>query len=215
MWRRLLWSTVACLTLASTLRAQQSDQEIIHQLMDRLAESERRIQALEERLGISSPVPANTAAAAPAPRSLAALPETQLATVPADAPSNSPAAQAQSTEARSDGMPGHTMELPGGGPSLNIRGFFDFNFGAGSVANPLIFPVEYNGCMVCGNPPTPPHAGFQAGEFDLFMTSRLSDNLSFLAEMVFGADTTNEFSIDIERYQLTYGRTLLFSGLLL
>jgi hypothetical protein len=100
-------------------------------------------------------------------------------------------------------MGGHNMTLPGG-PVLNIRGFFDFNFGVGSFANPLVFPIVDGGCGTCGNPPTPPHSTFQAGEFDLLMTSKLSDHLSFLAEIVLGPDTTNEFGLDIERYQLTY-----------
>jgi hypothetical protein len=43
------------------------------------------------------------------------------------------------------------------------------------------------------------------------MTSKLSDHLSFLAEMVFGADTTNEVGIDIERYQLVYRLNDYFS----
>ena len=35
-------------------------------------------------------------------------------------------------------MAGHNMAIPGG-PVLNIRGFFDFNFGVGSIANPWSF----------------------------------------------------------------------------
>ena len=66
----------------------------------------------------------------------------------------------------------HTMEIPGG-PTLKIRGFLDFNFLAGSPANPLLFPLG-----------VPSHTTFQLGEFDLFVTSKLSQNLSFLAEMV-------------------------------
>jgi len=105
---------------------------------------------------------------------------------------------------------GHDMALPFG-PVLNLRGFFDFNFGMGSIANPLVYPVVDNGCGTCGNPPTPPHSGFQAGEFDLLMTSKLSDRLSFLAEVVLGADTSNDFDVDIERYQLTYKSSPYFS----
>jgi len=196
-FRALLWCTLAGLLPTSLLRAQQSDQEIIQQLMQRLAESERRIQALEQKLGISS----NAAAAAPVPG------PPVPATAPAPAATSTDAAQ---DEARAEQM-GHDMQIPGGGPTLNIRGFFDFDFGAGSIANPLIFPVATNGCMVCGTPETPPHTAFQAGEFDLLLTSKLSDHLSFLAEMVFGADTTNEFSIDLERYQLTYRQNDYFS----
>ena len=108
-------------------------------------------------------------------------------------------------------MGGHSMEIAGG-PTLNIRGFFDFNYGVGSIANPLVFPIVDNGCGTCGNPPTVPHSSFQAGEFDLLMTSRLSDNLSFLAEVVLGPDDTNEFGVDIERYQLTYRASRYFAA---
>ncbi|MGA2712162.1 MAG: hypothetical protein ABSG41_03570 [Bryobacteraceae bacterium] len=90
-------------------------------------------------------------------------------------------------------MGGHTMDLPGGGPALKIRGFFDFNYGTGSVANPLLFPLGATA-----------HDTFQAGEFDLFISSKLSDHLSFIGEIVFGADQTNVWAIDIERYELTY-----------
>ena len=93
-----------------------------------------------------------------------------------------------------------------------IRGFFDFNFGVGSIANPLIFPTVDNGCGTCGNQPTPAHSAFQSGEFDLLFSSRLSDKLSFLAEVVLGPDNTNAFSPDIERYQLTYRANRYFSA---
>jgi hypothetical protein len=106
---------------------------------------------------------------------------------------------------------GHQMAIPGG-PVLNIRGFFDFNFGVGSIANPLVFPIVSDGCGTCGNPLTPPHTSFQAGEFDLFMTSKLSDHLSFLAEIVLGPDSTNVFGPDIERYSLTYRANRYFSA---
>ena len=119
-----------------------------------------------------------------------------------------PADAAQGTDTA---MGGHNMAIPGG-PVLNVRGFFDFNFGAGSIANPLIFPIVGNGCGTCGNPPTPAHSAFQAGEFDLFVTSRLSNHLSFLAEIVLGPDNTNVFGPDIERYQLTYRANSYFSA---
>lgn len=208
MRRSLLWCGFASFLLAATVHAQSSDQETIRQLIERLAESERRIHVLEQRLDTLSGAPAG-AAALPASASLPALQPAQtppgppaiapVQTRPAEAEAAQVAAQVQAEE-----MQGHNMQIPGGGPTLNIRGFFDFNFGGGSIANPLIFPIASNGCQPCDNPVTPPHLGFQAGEFDLLMTSRLSDHLSFLAETVFGADTTNEFSIDIERYQLTY-----------
>src|SRR5262249_36744637 len=90
---------------------------------------------------------------------------------------------------------GHSMEMPGG-PKLNIRGFLDFNSGFGSVANPLIYPLVPPGDTI--------HNTFQSGEFDLFLSSRLSQNISFLSEIVFGSDATNNFGIDVERAQITY-----------
>ena len=89
----------------------------------------------------------------------------------------------------------HEMGLPGG-PKLNIRGFLDFNFNAGSAANPLIFPLT--------NPPSTVHNSFQSGEVDLFISSKLSESLSFLSEVIFGSDATNNWGVDIERAQLTY-----------
>ena len=209
MRRPLLRYGVAAFLLATTLSAQQSDEETIRQLVQRLTESERRIRALEQKLGMTSaattsaPVtetPAVSASQTPPPLR-ASVP--QAATSTPDAEAVLRKAQVEAV-AHGEDAQGHNMQIPGGGPVLNIRGFFDFNFGAGSIANPLIFPIATNGCDSCGNAQTPPHSGFQAGEFDLFMTSKLSEHLNFLAEMVFGADTTNEFSIDIERYQLMY-----------
>jgi hypothetical protein len=202
----LPWLLAVFCMLPVNSAAQQSDRETVAQLMQRLtesekrlAESERRIQVLEQKLGISPDVPAVSIA-----------PETS---VPQVAPEVQAAlAVAQADPAAHSAAAGHNMEIPHGGPTLNIRGFFDFNFGTGSIANPLIFPVVANGCEACGNPPTPPHSGFQAGEFDLFISSRLSDRLSFLSETTFGADATNEFQLDIERYQLTYRQNEYFSA---
>jgi hypothetical protein len=202
MPRPLIWCGVACIALAATLRGQQSDQDVIKQLTQRLAESERRIQALEQKLGMSSAAPAGDPTPAPLPVS---------ATQAEEADSQAKAAQAQA-EAHAQEMQGHNMQIPGGGPMLNIRGFFDFNFGIGSIANPLVFPISDNGCGTCGNPLTPPHNTFQAGEFDLFITSKLSDHLSFLSEVVLGPDVTNDFEVDIERYQLTYHANRYFSA---
>jgi hypothetical protein len=199
MRRPLIWSIGVCFVLAATLRGQQTEQDIIRQLTQRLEESERRIQALEQKLGMTP------SSAAANPVAAEALPARETA-APAGAQIQAPAS------AQTEEMQGHNMQLPGGGPTLNIRGFFDFNFGAGSIANPLIFPIASNGCTVCGNPETPAHSAFQAGEFDLFMTSKLSEHLSFLTEMVFGSDATNEFGIDIERYQLTYRLNDYFSA---
>jgi hypothetical protein len=177
-------------TLPETQSAQQ---QTIDRLLAVIAAHEARIAELEKKLGVSS---------APAPDS-GALSSSAL---PPQARSVPEAPAPQSAD-----MSGHNMEIPGG-PKLNIKGFFDFNFGVGSIANPLVYPIVDDGCGTCGNPPTPPHSSFQAGEFDLFITSRLSDRLTFLSEIVLGPDTTNEFGVDIERYQLTYKANRYFSA---
>ncbi len=86
----------------------------------------------------------------------------------------------------------HMMAIPDG-PELHFRGFFDVDFDHGSVAQNLQYPLRVT-----------PHSSFRSGEFDLFMTSQLSEKLSFIAETVFSSDQTNDFEVDLERFQLTY-----------
>jgi hypothetical protein len=136
-------------------------------------------------------------AATPAPAAAPAADAAASASA-APAPQETPVTQSADVD-----MGGHSMSIPGG-PVIKFRGFFDFNFGVGSIANPLVFPIIDGGCGTCGNPVTIPHTSFQAGEFDLFITSKLSERLGFLAEVVLGPDDTNIFGVDIERYQLTY-----------
>jgi hypothetical protein len=182
-------------------------QQTIDKLLAIIAAHEARIQELERRLGarggsaVPDPPAAPAADAATEPPAHPLAPQSLSAPPP---PSEAPTQQ-------SADMGGHNMSIPGG-PVLNIRGFFDFNFGVGSIANPLVYPIIDNGCGTCGSPITPPHTAFQAGEFDLFMTSKLSDHLSFLAEVVLGPDDSNEFGLDIERYQLTYKVNPYFSA---
>jgi hypothetical protein len=112
------------------------------------------------------------------------------ATAPAAPATSAPDDQASAPQNQTEHE--HSMELAGG-PTLNFRGFMDFNLGVGSDANPLIFPLG-----------VPLNTSFQLGEFDLFMTSKLSEHVSFLAELVFGFDATNRLGADLERVQLTY-----------
>ena len=86
----------------------------------------------------------------------------------------------------------HMVQLPGGGPALKIRGFFDVDFGSGAAANSLVYPLPSSNSV------------FRAGEFDLFMSSKLSEKWSFVGELVIGTDQSNTWGIDLERYQLTY-----------
>lgn len=167
-----------------------SQDEINRQLLQRLQELEDEVKQLRAQ--------GSATAANPNPSPNAAPPQV----------ASPPVVQAETSVQGHE----HSMKLPGGIPVLKIQGFFDFNFGVGSISNPLIFPIINNGCGACGNPPTPPHTSFQAGELDLFITSKLSDSLSFLSELAIDPDTTNEYTIDVERYQLTYRGNRNFSA---
>src|ERR1700733_10036802 len=187
-------------------------QATIDKLLAVIAAHEARIEELEKEVDLqkrSEDTGSGVRTAAEARPAASAAAQNVAPPPPPEAPVQQTAdhlAQPQDTA-----MGGHNMALPGG-PVLNIRGFFDFNFGVGSIANPLVYPTIDNGCGTCGNAPTPPHTAFQAGEFDLFMTSKLSDHISFLAEVVLGPDDTNQFGVDIERYQLTYRANRYFSA---
>jgi len=196
--------------------SQQVSEATINELLQRLAADESRIQGLEQKLlqqstnsASATPVVASTNPVAPA---AAILPDSSAPStdIPLSAPGPAPQA-ATLNDAPSDPHD-HMISMGSGGPALKIRGFFDFNFGVGSLANTMVYPIVNDGCGICGNPPTPPHTAFQAGEFDLFMSSKLSDHLSFLAEVVLGPNAINIFGVDIERYQLTYRENPYFSA---
>jgi len=105
----------------------------------------------------------------------------QLATAqsPAGQAVNAPDAALAQTS-----MPDHAgMEV--NGPRLQIRGYGDASWHASSRSGAT--------------------NTFSLGQLNLFMTSRISERMSFLAETVIEADTaTNEFSIEPERLQVTY-----------
>lgn len=88
--------------------------------------------------------------------------------------------QQQPTETDS----GHTMELPGG-PQMRIQGFTHMGFEARAPQNGTA-------------------NSFFLGNFDMFITSRLSDKFSMLAELNFEAGGDNNIGVDLERMLLNY-----------
>jgi hypothetical protein len=153
------------------------DQDTLRTLLDRLAADEARIKELENKLARQSGPEANPVASTPQPSESPEPPHEQ--------------ADASTPEPVSD--PHDHMELPGGGPALKIRGFLDLNAGVGTAANPLMFPLN-----------APAHTTFQLGQFDLFLSSKLSEKLSFTSEVVIDSGIDNDWELDIERLQLTY-----------
>jgi hypothetical protein len=76
------------------------------------------------------------------------------------------------------------------GPRLALRGFSDVNFSAHEEGQPETFAL---------------------GQFDTFMTSALSDQLSVLAEIVFEFGEDNSAVLDVERVQLRWAPADVFT----
>lgn len=78
-------------------------------------------------------------------------------------------------------------------PRLNIRGFSN---------------VTFSNDITGGNGN---NSDFTLGQFDLFVTSKLSDNINFLGEIVLEGDSENEMEVDLERLQLKYSHSDLLN----
>ncbi|HEV8487304.1 MAG TPA: hypothetical protein VGV87_27395 [Blastocatellia bacterium] len=106
--------------------------------------------------------------------------QTEAATVTPDAAA--PAGIAKEAETQ----PSHTGldHMRGNSPALQIRGFSDVTFHASDLRGDK--------------------QSFAIGQFDLFITSRLSEKLSVLAELVLEANDRNEFGFEAERMLLSY-----------
>jgi hypothetical protein len=178
----------------------EPDHELIQQLLVQIESLKQRVADLEARepKTAAAPDPSDIVPPETTASGGAVMPAVPLASAgptPPAPPAPTPAPAASKPDPEPD-QGGHNMSMLGG-PVLNIRGFLDFNADVGSAANPLIYPLTVP-------PPVTVHDTFQFGEFDLFMSSHLSDTVGFLSEVVFGADASNFWGIDIERAQLSY-----------
>jgi hypothetical protein len=156
-------------------------QRLINTLLQRLQADEARIQQLEQKLA------AQSLAGSAQPTNAATQPDAAAAAV------------VEAIAESHSGDHDHMMTLPGG-PQLKINGFADINYGIGSVANHLIYPLQ-----------TPATSAFRLGEFDLFISSKIASHWNAVAEIVLGTDATNYWGLDIERLQLTYKPNEYFS----
>jgi hypothetical protein len=75
---------------------------------------------------------------------------------------------------------------------FQMKGFSDLGFGGPQFEN------MSNG-ILHGAPNS-----FTVGDFDLFTTAKISDHLSFLAELLITSDFSNSFSAELDRMMLTY-----------
>jgi hypothetical protein len=114
-------------------------------------------------------------------------PETAVSTPPAET-----APVASATPAPAPQAAAGEMHMGNEAPRLQIKGFSDIRYVASSL------PGSTN--------------SFALGQFNLFITSKLSDRFSVLAEVVTEADTaTNQFGIELERLLLNYHQSDLFN----
>jgi len=77
-----------------------------------------------------------------------------------------------------------------GAPHFTLRGFSNVDFGVPWGANDPGAGAS--------------NSAFALGQFDLYMISRLSANVSFLGETVFELNENQESGIDVERLQIRY-----------
>lgn len=124
---------------------------------------------------------------------LASTPENKSTVMPSQpAPASTTTAAVPAEKPALSPMGAMTEQEEGpAGPGLHFRGFADANYLATDRR---------------GDKNT-----FALGEFNLFMTSKLSDHLNVLAELVVAAHQTNEFTIDMERILLEYSANDYFN----
>ncbi len=113
------------------------------------------------------------------------------ALVSTPAASNVQSAQVSAPSPPAQAMPQmmqpHSLEFA----RMNFRGFSD---------------VSYHATDAAGDTNS-----FALGQFNLFITSRLSDQVSFLAEAVMEADQRNSVGVDLERLLLQYAASDYFN----
>lgn len=190
---RFAAGAAALILSASWLAAQDNaaNDSLVRELVRQNAQLKEEVDALKSRV-------TQLEARSGSPAQASTLVETNSTPPASQEAGNSAAALDKTSALTTSDPPLHHMDIPGG-PTLKIRGFFDLNFDSGSAANPLIHPL-----YPLTVPPTPVRSAFQLGEFDLFISSRLSNTLSFVSETVVGSDATNNWGIDVERAQLSY-----------
>ena len=118
----------------------------------------------------------------PAPAAAAAA--QPAAAAPTPVPTVAPAP----SQAMQDMM--HEGPMPGT-QGIQFRGFSDVRFSASDARNE--------------------HSTFATGQFNLFITSKLSDKFSVLGEMVFEAESNNAIGVDLERLLFQYSASDYFN----
>jgi hypothetical protein len=176
----VLWVCLTLLFPVTGYAQEQSapaDTDTIKTLLQRVQELESEVKDLHSQVQALSAAQASEKQ--PAAPVAAAQP---VASAPAPAP---PAVQATTSMVDGMQMSGSSNESIFHSPRLNLRGYGD---------------VDWNASDLKGSTNS-----FVLGQFNLFITSRVSQHATFLAETVIEADEgTNEFGIEPERLLLDY-----------
>ncbi|HLK63172.1 MAG TPA: hypothetical protein VKU19_07015 [Bryobacteraceae bacterium] len=152
------------------------DHQLIQQLLQRVQDLEAEVQRLKGAPTVSAAVP-------PAAAAQPATPAVQPPTAQTPAPP-APPERRQATSGDMMGMPGmHNVTLPVT-EGLQFRGFSDVGF----------TDSDQKGA----------HSTFLDGAFNLFITSKVTDKVSVLGELIFEFDPTNTLHTDLERMLITY-----------
>jgi hypothetical protein len=158
--------------------AAPSDGTAIERMAQRVEELQNELNQLKEQIAKSRATPEGATASPPAAASAGATVN----------PAEPPVAPAPPTEVQTDDDQSTSHKL---GP-FRMQGFSDITFGR------PVFNVLPNGVLYTST------NSFSLGDFDLFVTAKLSDHLSYLAELLITSDFTNQFSAELDRMLLTY-----------
>lgn len=169
-------SVLALLTGMSLAQGtNSSDQETIRLLVQQVKELQGKVKALEAKQGDSA--------------------------VTVEAVRGQPAAAGASEKAGSTPKTGNTTETVAALVALHEihgiqwRGFGEINYKVLSQRQPELGVFGF----------VPGSAGsFYTGDFDLFLTSKITDKASVVSEIVFGEGEAQSFNVDLERFLLKY-----------
>jgi len=153
--------------------------ERLGQLLRRVEELEARVRELEARRPDAAENSGGAGAPAAASEAAGAAP---AASTPAAGEGQGPAAgvPAQDEHAAS----AHGADLPAGTPRMQIQGYADVSLRASNERGRT--------------------TSFGLGQLDLFITSRLSENLSVIGELILEAGEDNSFDFSLHRLLLRY-----------
>jgi hypothetical protein len=174
---------IHCAVLALLLGGAQSwaqntgpfDHETVDQLVQQIKQLQQQDLDLQERIKILE----------------ARQPQTTHVT---EADTTSPAASPQTAEQAppaQEAAPHDWKDLRG----MQWRGFSEFNYKVLDQRRPELGPDGF----------VPGSAGnFYSGDFDLFISSKVTDKASVLAEIAFGELDNQTFNVDLERFLVHY-----------